>query len=181
MELPASLVQRLDDGANARTLAGRDDLFRVDSWTHVLMGQGHAGRPPPLARALPMPTCGDCWSRSAGPSTGGGADATAARVHRTLLQVCTRGLGRHAAITGHHGESSSMTDESGSAIPLRGRYPAVACLLALALGATSVAAAQAQVAAASGAEAHPELWPALQSPNAPDPALEQRIRNCSRA
>jgi len=54
MELPASLEQRLRawrDRAHAWQLG--DELFRVDSWAHVLMGQGvQPGPPHPLVRGL---------------------------------------------------------------------------------------------------------------------------------
>jgi len=54
MELPPSLAQRLRawrDRAHAWQHA--DELFRVDSWAHVLLGQGvRPGPPHPLVRAL---------------------------------------------------------------------------------------------------------------------------------
>lgn len=55
MALPPSLQLRLDAWrTRAHAWQGADELFRVDSWTHVLLGQGvlpHAHHP--LARALP--------------------------------------------------------------------------------------------------------------------------------
>ncbi|NZA28401.1 tryptophan 7-halogenase [Luteimonas sp. SJ-92] len=54
MELPESLAIRL--GAwreRAHAWQGGDELFRVDSWTHVMLGQGLVpGQHHPLARAL---------------------------------------------------------------------------------------------------------------------------------
>jgi len=54
MELPDSLEIRLRAWRErAHAWQGADELFRVDSWTHVLLGQGIAPGPPhPLARAL---------------------------------------------------------------------------------------------------------------------------------
>ena len=54
MELPDSLDIRLRAWRErAHAWQGADELFRVDSWTHVLLGQGIApGQPHPLARAL---------------------------------------------------------------------------------------------------------------------------------
>jgi len=55
MGLPDSLAHRVAlfrDRAHA--WQGEDELFRVDSWTHVMLGQGIAPRAHhPLARALP--------------------------------------------------------------------------------------------------------------------------------
>ena len=54
MELPDSLDIRLRAWRErAHAWQGADELFRVDSWTHVLLGQGIApGQPHPMARAL---------------------------------------------------------------------------------------------------------------------------------
>ncbi|RYZ74418.1 MAG: tryptophan 7-halogenase [Lysobacteraceae bacterium] len=55
MELPESLAARLR-AWRERAHAWQDgnELFRIDSWTHVLLGQGIApGQPHPLARAVP--------------------------------------------------------------------------------------------------------------------------------
>lgn len=54
MELPESLQIRLRAWRErAHAWQGADELFRVDSWTHVLLGQGIVPGPPhPLARAL---------------------------------------------------------------------------------------------------------------------------------
>ncbi len=54
MELPDTLVQRLDAWRErGHAWQGGDDLFRVDSWTHVLMGQGiMPAQHHPLPRAL---------------------------------------------------------------------------------------------------------------------------------
>ena len=55
MELPESLAIRLRAWRErAHAWQGADELFRVDSWTHVLLGQGiMPGQHHPLARALP--------------------------------------------------------------------------------------------------------------------------------
>ncbi|MET0808353.1 MAG: tryptophan halogenase family protein, partial [Pseudoxanthomonas sp.] len=55
MELPESLDIRLRAWRErAHAWQGADELFRVDSWTHVLLGQGiMPGEHHPLARALP--------------------------------------------------------------------------------------------------------------------------------
>lgn len=55
MEIPESLAIRLRAWRErAHAWQGSDELFRVDSWTHVLLGQGiEPGAPHPLARALP--------------------------------------------------------------------------------------------------------------------------------
>ncbi len=55
MEIPESLAIRLQAWRErAHAWQGSDELFRVDSWTHVLLGQGiEPGAPHPLARALP--------------------------------------------------------------------------------------------------------------------------------
>lgn len=55
MELPDSLAIRLRAWRErAHAWQGADELFRVDSWTHVMLGQGIApGHPHPLAQALP--------------------------------------------------------------------------------------------------------------------------------
>lgn len=54
MALPESLEIRLRAWRErAHAWQNADELFRVDSWTHVLLGQGIAAGPPhPLARAL---------------------------------------------------------------------------------------------------------------------------------
>ena len=54
MEVPESLAIRLRAWRErAHAWQGSDELFRVDSWTHVLLGQGiEPGAPHPLARAL---------------------------------------------------------------------------------------------------------------------------------
>jgi tryptophan halogenase len=54
MELPDSLEIRLRAWRErAHAWQGADELFRVDSWTHVLLGQGIVpGQPHPMARAL---------------------------------------------------------------------------------------------------------------------------------
>lgn len=54
MELPDSLEIRLRAWRErAHAWQGADELFRVDSWTHVLLGQGIApGQAHPMARAL---------------------------------------------------------------------------------------------------------------------------------
>lgn len=54
MEIPESLATRLRAWRErAHAWQDADDLFRVDSWTHVLLGQGIPPGPPhPLARAL---------------------------------------------------------------------------------------------------------------------------------
>ncbi|HBK46186.1 MAG TPA: tryptophan halogenase [Xanthomonadaceae bacterium] len=54
MELPASLAVRLRAWRErAHAWQGSDELFRVDSWTHVMLGQGIVPRQQhPLARAL---------------------------------------------------------------------------------------------------------------------------------
>ena len=54
MELPDSLEIRLRAWRErAHAWQGADELFRVDSWTHVLLGQGIApGQAHPIARAL---------------------------------------------------------------------------------------------------------------------------------
>ena len=54
MELPESLAIRLQAWRErAHAWQGPEELFRVDSWTHVLLGQGiKPGAPHPLARAL---------------------------------------------------------------------------------------------------------------------------------
>ncbi|NDK38128.1 tryptophan 7-halogenase [Pseudoxanthomonas gei] len=54
MELPESLDMRLRAWRErAHAWQGADELFRVDSWTHVLLGQGiMPGEHHPLARAL---------------------------------------------------------------------------------------------------------------------------------
>ncbi len=55
MELPESLKIRLDAWrGRAHAWQGGDELFRVDSWTHVMLGQGIVPEQHhPLARALP--------------------------------------------------------------------------------------------------------------------------------
>jgi len=55
MELPGSLANRLRAWRErAHAWQGADELFRVDSWTHVLLGQGIVpGQHHPLARTLP--------------------------------------------------------------------------------------------------------------------------------
>jgi tryptophan halogenase len=55
MELPESLANRLRAWRErAHAWQGTDELFRVDSWTHVMLGQGIVpGQHHPLARALP--------------------------------------------------------------------------------------------------------------------------------
>ncbi len=75
-----------------------------------------------------------------------------------------------------------MNHASRSMPPARTHRLHAACLLALGLGAWTFAAAQAPAAAglsadgdAASATANPAVWPALRSPIAPDPALEQRI------
>jgi tryptophan 7-halogenase len=54
MELPESLAVRLRAWRErAHAWQGADELFRVDSWTHVMLGQGIVpGQHHPLARAL---------------------------------------------------------------------------------------------------------------------------------
>ncbi|HYG07503.1 MAG TPA: tryptophan halogenase family protein [Stenotrophomonas sp.] len=54
MEVPESLAIRLRAWRErAHAWQGADELFRVDSWTHVLLGQGiQPGAPHPLARGL---------------------------------------------------------------------------------------------------------------------------------
>ena len=54
MELPASLAQRIEQfRERAHAWQGEDELFRVDSWTHVMLGQGITPRQHhPLARGL---------------------------------------------------------------------------------------------------------------------------------
>jgi len=54
MELPASLTQRIEQfRERAHAWQGEDELFRVDSWTHVMLGQGITPRQHhPLARGL---------------------------------------------------------------------------------------------------------------------------------
>lgn len=55
MELPNSLSIRLRAWRErAHAWQGANELFRVDSWTHVMLGQGvQPGQAHPLARALP--------------------------------------------------------------------------------------------------------------------------------
>ncbi|MBC7988990.1 MAG: tryptophan 7-halogenase [Luteimonas sp.] len=55
MELPESLAMRLRAWRErAHAWQGADELFRVDSWTHVMLGQGiMPGQHHPLARTLP--------------------------------------------------------------------------------------------------------------------------------
>jgi tryptophan halogenase len=55
MELPDSLSIRLRAWRErAHAWQGANELFRVDSWTHVMLGQGiQPGLAHPLARALP--------------------------------------------------------------------------------------------------------------------------------
>jgi tryptophan halogenase len=54
MALPASLAQRIEQfRERAHAWQGEDELFRVDSWTHVMLGQGITPRQHhPLARGL---------------------------------------------------------------------------------------------------------------------------------
>jgi tryptophan halogenase len=55
MELPDSLSIRLRAWRErAHAWQGANELFRVDSWTHVMLGQGvQPGQAHPLSRALP--------------------------------------------------------------------------------------------------------------------------------
>jgi tryptophan halogenase len=55
MELPESLAVRLRAWRDrAHAWQGADELFRIDSWTHVLLGQGIVPQQHhPITRALP--------------------------------------------------------------------------------------------------------------------------------
>ena len=55
MELPESLALRLRAWRDrAHAWQGADELFRIDSWTHVLLGQGIVPEQHhPVTRALP--------------------------------------------------------------------------------------------------------------------------------
>jgi tryptophan halogenase len=55
MELPATLALRLAAWRErAHAWQGADELFRLDSWTHVLLGQGiEPSQHHPLPRAMP--------------------------------------------------------------------------------------------------------------------------------
>ncbi len=101
MELPESLALRLRAWRErAHAWQGADELFRVDSWTHVLMGQGiEPEQHHPLTRAFfrPRPAPPARRHRPADPACRA-ADAVAARLYRALLQGGRTGVGMRSPV-----------------------------------------------------------------------------------